>query len=73
MPSATASRDAAAPVKSKIIPAYAHSFARERRGATIAIAPSTFHVPSTLMIVQRVSEPSHVASHVLQAEQVCQA
>ena len=44
-PSRAAAREAAAPVRSKIIPAYAHSFKRGRRGATTAIAPRTFHVP----------------------------
>ena len=34
--------DAAAPVRSKKVPAYAHSLRRGKRGANKAMAPSTF-------------------------------
>ena len=44
-PSPETPREIAAPLRSKIIPAYAHSFKRGNRGATIATAPRIFHVP----------------------------
>jgi len=44
-PSPETARDTAAPVRSKIMPAYAHSLSRPKPGARIAIAPRIFHVP----------------------------
>src|SRR5258708_27419422 len=44
-PSPTHARVAAAPVRSKKKPAYAHSFTRGKPGTTMAIAPSSFHQP----------------------------
>jgi hypothetical protein len=43
--SPAAACDSAAPLSAKNIPAYAHSFTRGSSGATIAVAPSSSHVP----------------------------
>src|SRR6185295_8661444 len=44
-PSPTKARVAAAPVRSKKKPAYAHSFTRGMPGTVIATAPSNFQTP----------------------------